>query len=436
VKLVRPRMHPCQVSALLVLIFVLGGCTDNAATASIRPTSSHSARTDSSTTSSDGTSGLGAWVISAVHSTGGRQGELVSVSCPAVADCYAAGFSFLGDGLSYPPVSPGLNERPVVEHFNGARWSMMPLPSTPGILNRVTCVTPQDCIAVGGTELNYQTNGTSLVESFNGHRWSVVPSPNLGAAAFAGTPAAGAPPGQIQNVLEDVACRGVAECFAVGDASVVLNGDSIVVEPITVRFDGTSWAATTLTTALAEFSDIACDSEVCLAVGSSSNDLRTEVPIAATLSGTTWMQTAAPVGEFAIRGVTCAATTCRVLTYSRSVGVYSGGSWTAQNLPTVPAQMTTWYGLTCFRATQCVAVGQDNSAEGRTALNPLAWDKTLVAILSNGRWSIESSPNGADMNNALLGVACPAWHKCVTVGYSQVPSGLNAGLVSPLALTP
>jgi hypothetical protein len=376
----------------------------------------------------------GAWHISAVPSSGRTQVELTSVSCPAVADCYAAGLSFLGDGLTYPPAKPGLSDRPVVEHFNGATWSMMEVPSTPGILNSITCLTPHNCIAVGGSQLNYRTLGTTLVESFNGRAWSVVRSPNLTTADFAGTPAAGSPPGQIQNVLDAVACRTATECFAVGNASAALDGDSNVTEPMALRFDGNSWTATTLVSPLAEFSGVACDSQLCLAVGSSSNDLQTEIPFAASLSGPTWAQTASPVGDFAFHGVTCVTVTCLALTYSGSAEIYSGGSWTSQNLPHTSAQMTTWYDLTCFSATRCVAVGQDNSAEGRTGLNPLAWDKTLVATRSHGTWSIERSPNRAGMDNALVGVSCPAG-KCVAVGYSQVPSALNSGLVRALALS-
>jgi hypothetical protein len=374
-------------------------------------------------------------VISAVPSTGGRQAELVSVSCPAVADCYAAGFSFLGIGPSYPPSSPVPSDRPVIEHFNGATWSMMSVPSTPGVLSSITCVSRRDCLAVGGTRLIGHTNGTTLVEAFNGTGWSVVPSPNLSSAAFAGTPAAGAPPGQILNVLDGVACRQQTECFAVGIASVALDGDSIVTEPITLRFDGTAWAATTIVSPLAEFSDVACDTEACLAVGRTSNNLQTEAPFASTLSGTAWTRTAVPSGSFATHGVTCAAATCLALAYSGYAEIYSDGTWISQSLPFGPAPATMWYDLTCVSATECVTVGEDNSSEGRTGLDPLAWDRSLVATRTNGSWSIEPSPNHADMDNTLFAVACPSWKKCVAVGYAEVPNGDSDGPVSPLALS-
>jgi hypothetical protein len=428
-------MKATRIITIVLIALLLGACTNNVETKSVPPSSSHAAKTDPSTTSGGTVFDSRGWLISAVPSTDELQVELLSVSCPAVGDCYAAGFSFLGDGLSYPPARPGLGDRPVIEHLKGATWSMMPVSSTPGILNSITCVTREDCVAVGDTQRNYQTLGTTLVESFNGNAWTVESSSSLSSAAFAGTPAAGPPTDQIQNVLDGVACRTATECFAVGNASVALTGDSIVTEPITLRLDGASWVPTSIVTPLAEFSDVACNLRVCLAIGRSSNDLRTEVPFAAALSGATWVQTPPPVGEFAAHGVTCAAATCLALAYTGSAEVYSGGPWTSQDLPSASAQMTTWSDLACSGATKCAAVGQDNSAEGRTGLNPLAWDKTLVATLSNGTWSIENSPNRADMDDALFGVSCPAWSKCVAVGYSQVPTGLDPGRVSALALS-
>lgn len=76
------------------------------------------------------------------------------------------------------------NALTLVEHWDGARWSLVPSPNVataPGDsnhLNAVAMVSPTDIYAVGWFE-DAATNGqhTTLIESFDGSRWTVIPSP-------------------------------------------------------------------------------------------------------------------------------------------------------------------------------------------------------------------------------------------------------------------
>jgi hypothetical protein len=73
--------------------------------------------------------------------------------------------------------------RPLVEHWNGAAWTLVRVPSPPltGVgasLDGIAATSARDIWAVG----NYDT-GTRfqpLIEHWNGTRWSIVPAPAAG----------------------------------------------------------------------------------------------------------------------------------------------------------------------------------------------------------------------------------------------------------------
>lgn len=69
--------------------------------------------------------------------------DLSGVSCPGPQNCYAAG-SAGGKGFSSPV-------HPLVEHWNGHRWSTRPIPKAPRgtSLSGVSCATGTACTAVG-----------------------------------------------------------------------------------------------------------------------------------------------------------------------------------------------------------------------------------------------------------------------------------------------
>jgi hypothetical protein len=71
-----------------------------------------------------------------------------------------------------------LKVQPLVEHFNGTTWSVVPTPTAPNgsTLNGVAGVAASDVWAVG-------TSGSAtsppLVEHWNGTSWSIVSTPTL-----------------------------------------------------------------------------------------------------------------------------------------------------------------------------------------------------------------------------------------------------------------
>jgi hypothetical protein len=120
---------------------------------------------------------------------------LLGVSCVSVQDCIAVGIQDGGD-------------KPLTESWNGTAWKVVPGPTGPsatGDLNGVTCLSAIDCTAVGSL-IGPVRNESTLIESWNGTAWKVVPSPNKG-------------PTSAFNNLNSVSCVSARDCTAVGYVS-------------------------------------------------------------------------------------------------------------------------------------------------------------------------------------------------------------------------
>src|SRR5512135_2821947 len=67
----------------------------------------------------------------------------------------------------------GDNTGPLIEHWDGTKWSLVPTPSAAaaGTLNAVTATAANDVWAVGFA------GGSNLVMHFDGTSWSVAPAP-------------------------------------------------------------------------------------------------------------------------------------------------------------------------------------------------------------------------------------------------------------------
>ena len=141
----------------------------------------------------------------------GTGSKLYDVAALAATDVWAAGSFF----------SPATNnwEQPLVEHWNGASWSVVPSPSigTSSVLRGVAALAPNDIWAVGDT---YTTQYQTLVLHWDGTNWSRVSSPNVG------------PYG---NALYRVTALAANDIWAVGEAN---NSGST----LTLHWDGARWS--------------------------------------------------------------------------------------------------------------------------------------------------------------------------------------------------
>jgi hypothetical protein len=72
-------------------------------------------------------------------------------------------------------------EFPVIVHWNGTSWSVVPSPSVDGFLGAIAVASPNDIWAVGLQGTNSGAiPGQTLAEHWNGRAWSVVPTPSPG----------------------------------------------------------------------------------------------------------------------------------------------------------------------------------------------------------------------------------------------------------------
>ncbi|HMA36724.1 MAG TPA: hypothetical protein VKY74_19875, partial [Chloroflexia bacterium] len=81
----------------------------------------------------------------------------------------------------------GIDTQALIEHWNGSQWNVVPSPRpVPGPypvgvrLDKVAAITANDVWAVG----SYNDLGRALVEHWDGASWTIIPSPNPGAIGY------------------------------------------------------------------------------------------------------------------------------------------------------------------------------------------------------------------------------------------------------------
>jgi hypothetical protein len=146
------------------------------------------------------------WTLVPGPDTGADSG-LSGVSASAPNDVWVVGFSRVS-------ASPHMD--PLVEHFDGTQWQIVPtadLGSGGGTLNSVAAIAPDDVWAVGITP-NTQTGGWNpLIEHYDGTQWRVMPDAS-GSSSY----------------LNAVAATSSSDVWVAGGGGVE-------------HYDGTSWKA-------------------------------------------------------------------------------------------------------------------------------------------------------------------------------------------------
>ena len=160
----------------------------------------------------DGTS----WSIVSSPDLGERGAELFDVTCASSSTCFAVGWHFNSNDT---------RGHPLIEEWDGVKWSAVP-PPTPGgnegVLAGVTCASRSRCWAVGAQYMG--ATGATLVERWNAKSWSVVDSPNPSSASH--------------SSLGKVTCLSNGNCWAVGSTVEAPGFNATLVE----RWSGGSWS--------------------------------------------------------------------------------------------------------------------------------------------------------------------------------------------------
>lgn len=161
-----------QASASPTSIATAGGASTSAATpVTSTPTSSANFGKScaSSYTSSSGPLGWGC-VASPDAST--TWNTLLGEAATGPTDIWAVGF--YGDDTAS-------DEFPLIEHWNGVAWSVVPSPAAPAGLGRLVAaaaISPTDAWAVGFQWMTNSSMQQTLTEHWDGQQWSIIPSPN------------------------------------------------------------------------------------------------------------------------------------------------------------------------------------------------------------------------------------------------------------------
>jgi hypothetical protein len=156
-----------------------------------------------------------AWTVVRVPSPPltGTGASLSGVAATSPRDIWAVGNYATGTGARF---------QPLVEHWNGARWSLVRAPTAGSAgLNRISMLTPSDGWAVGsrGTAPHSQ----ALIEHWNGHRWITAASPVIAGSNLA-----------------DVLALTPHLAWAVGSHSASPGANRTLIE----RWNGRAWTVT------------------------------------------------------------------------------------------------------------------------------------------------------------------------------------------------
>ena len=346
------------------------------------------------------------WSIISSPNPSNEFNSLSGVSCTSSTFCVAVGYQF----VSSPDALLTL-----VETWNGTTWSVVPSPNdgpTSSSLNGVSCVSPTDCVAVGGYT-DSDGNGVDLIEAWDGTSWTSASSPTPGTSSS----------------LKGVSCVSSTICEAVGGYSIDGDGDQSLVE----SWDGTQWTVTASPNVgqADNLNGVSCTSaSSCLAVGTYLNDSDATKSIAESWNGLAWSLSASrnpSSGDSYLIGVSCApSTSCFSAGYVASswyqtlIESWNGTQWSVATSPNPGVDDNVLNDVSCVSATDCTAVGYyvdtiDGSPE------------TLAETWNGATWSVAASPDQGDADNVLSSVSCASSTTCMAVGYDY-----NAGVPSTL----
>jgi hypothetical protein len=250
--------------------------------------------------------------------------RLAAAATTSDDNAWAVGYTGTGSGTIAGPAAPTRPARtrptvgqagdlPLIEHWNGTAWSIVPGPASvpSGELRSVVALSPIDAWAVGWTGATLGPGSKPLIEHWDGATWTQVPSPN---------------PVGTQDSLNAVSFDSPSDGWATGTYQ---NAAGLSVG-LTQHWNGTSWTAVT-SPAISGGADF-------LAVGATS-------PTNAWATGLTRPQTCEPQ---------CASL----------IEHWNGATWTRQTAPDpLHAYLNVYLGIAAIAGGNAWAVGTEANSE-------------------------------------------------------------------------
>jgi hypothetical protein len=161
-----------------------------------------------------------AWKIVSSPNFAPTGNTLAAIAVVSALDIWAVGTTTSSSSSS--------GYQPLIEHWNGTKWSLSSNPAISGRLFSVAAVSAKDVWAVGWTSSPNVTQ--TLVEHWNGTQWSVVSSPNPSAI----------------NVLNSVVKISANNVWAAGDYTNS-PAPSADYTPLIEHWNGAVWSVVSVT---------------------------------------------------------------------------------------------------------------------------------------------------------------------------------------------
>jgi hypothetical protein len=244
----------------------------------------------------------------------------------------------------------------LIEHWNGTRWSIVPSPSPSSTgqndLWSVSAVSPTDIWAVGETN-NSSGGATTLVEHWNGTRWSVVPSPS---------------PSPTYSLLHSVAAIAANDVWAAGNA---YDDATDEFRTLIEHWNGTRWS-------VVPSPSMADDDYVRSVYARASNDVwlvgvaldpapsYAEHPLVEHWNGSKWSIVSTPQGETSLYDVVALSATDAWIVGDADYGArtlaerWNGTSWNFVSTPNTASSLNALNSVAAI-GTTLWAVGSDGS---------------------------------------------------------------------------
>ena len=298
--------------------------------------------------------------------------------------------------------------QPLIEHWNGTKWSVILSPSpdlSANLLYGVTAISAQDAWAVG----NYfsRTNGAeeTLIDHWNGTKWTVASNPN---------------PSSSENGLNGVTAVSASNVWAVGQ--YIPNGGGNT-EPLIEHWNGSKWAVVPGPTpgagAAALLSVAASSANSIWAVGSSTNSSGNTQTLIEHWDGSIWSiipnPNPGPVSDILNSVAVVSAHNVWAVgqyevntSFNTLIEHWDGTQWSTVPCPSPGSVDNALFGVAGISANNIWAVGRDDQGLG---------EQTLIEQWNGFMWSIVSSPNEGSGDNELFAVArVPSTQKVWAVG--------------------
>ncbi len=345
-----------------------------------------------------------AWSIKPLaHPTGASSAQLNAVSCTASNACRAVG--------SYQDSANG--DLTLVEVWNGTKWAVTSTPNPTGTadvqLTGVSCAAANACTAVGYYYSNSSVQQVPLAEMWNGARWSIKPPAH--------------PTGASSAVLTAVSCTASNVCTAVGYDSKSSLQEFPLAEMWNGTTWSVKSPANPTGASIALLNAVSCTaSNACTAVGFDFDSTFTQVVLVEVWNGTKWVHNSAANSAGSVpqtNAVSCTASNACAAVGNAYVfqgfhqeplvEAWNGTAWTVQSTPRLIGATTTGLnGVSCTTASACVAVGSSTSSASEVA---------LVQAWNGQAWAVQSipKPTGA-RTSAFSAVSCSGSTACVAVG--------------------